>query len=378
MHSMAEIFKTPLEIVNEMLEDLEAITGVALSATDFSREEVIKMWTQAGAISMARARIRRTYDDFFPQSASEEALEKHLAARQLPDRSQAQKSTGVIRHTGTDGVSIGIGTQVRRRSDGSVFQAITAGVVASGVLDLTYESVSTGANQNLDVTGQVFDMITVIAGVDSTATNQTFFLSGRDLETAAEMLERIEAHDRNDDSGGNLVAYETWAREASPQVVRAKSIKHPRGVGTVDTIITSGTTDIETAVRNGDAVTRLPSNTLIDLVQAYILEKNPTTDDHETVAPTEVALNVTIAFDLYDEALRPSVETEIEILTKVFLYEAQPSEVLHPTELERRIDRRVGHLIEARRVSDFSGGGPTYTVPSDKLLIPGTITQTTM
>ena len=45
---------------------------------------------------------------------------------------------------------------------------------------------------------------------------------------------------------------------------------------------------------------------------------------------------------------------------------------------ERRIDRRIGHLIKARRVDDLSVGGPTYTVPASKLLAPGTITMDAM
>lgn len=371
---MPNVFKTPTEILAEMLADYKGLTGIEFGVNDLHREEVIKMMPLAGALSMQRAELQRVDDDTYPASSSEEGLEKHLKAKQLPDRAEAQPSSGVIRFTGDDGVNIPANfTQVRRLLDGKVYVAIGSAVITGGFADVTFQSLLKGSAQNIDALEQSFQLITPISGVDASCKNQTQFRSGRDRETPAEMLERIQAADRQDDTGGNIPAYEGWAKEADDRVVTARALKNPRGAGTVDTVITAGTSDIAAAVEAGQPVLRLPSQDLVDVVQAYILLKNPTTDDHQTVIPEEQAFNITVHYSLLDEALRSSVDVTIMKLAKVFIYEARSGDVLHPTDLERRIDETVGHLIDERRVSNF-GASPEYQVPNAKILTPGTIT----
>lgn len=375
---MSEIFVAPADVMTDMLTDHKSISGVDLSPTDVSREEVIKYLVVAGAISSMTSQAQRSFDDGFPGSASETGLEQHLQARELPPRIDAQPSVGTIRQTGTNGTVINIGAQISRDSDGSVFIAITSGTISGGHVDITFQSAQNGASQNLDTLSQTFTLLTSIPGADTSVMNTTQFLDGRDQETPDEMLARIVAHDQDENTGGNLAAYEAWAKAASPSVVTATAIKQPRGANTVNTVITSGTTDIATAVRNGDSITRLPSDDLITAVQAYILTLNPVTDDHETVAPTEEAFNSTIRFDLYDETQRSLVETEITILWKIFIYSAAPNQKLLPTDLERQIDADIGHLLAARRVETFGGSDLSYTVPASMLETPGTLTMTAM
>jgi uncharacterized phage protein gp47/JayE len=375
---MANVYRTTAEIVAEMLEDYKNITGLELRASDLSREEVIKLYPMAGAISMLTARLQRSDDNTYPASSDEEGLVKHLKARQLPDRAEAQGSSGVIRLTGTNGRAVLAGsTQVRRLLDGKIYVAIQSGLIANGFVDITFRSLLTGSAQNIDSVNQAFQLVTPAVGVDAACTNQTQFLSGRDKETEGEMLERIEAADRNTDTGGNPTAYEGWAKASDSRVVTAKAIKNPRGPGTVDTVITSGTTDIAATVEAGLPVLRLPAPDLVVAVQALILAKSPTTDDHQTVAPTELDFNVTVSYRLYDESLRTNVDAQLGRIVKVFVYEARSGETLHPTDLERRIDENLGHLIVERRVSNFSAY-PEYTVPAAKILKPGTITLTSL
>jgi uncharacterized phage protein gp47/JayE len=375
---MPSLFKPPRQIVDEMLVDLEAMTGMRLQATDFGREEVLKMWVHAGPISGFFSQLQKVFDDFFPGSAAIEALRKHLAARQLPDQIQPQSSDGIVRLTGVVGTIVPGGRQIKRNLDGAIFVAAAGGTVpASGNLDLSFESLATGQATNIGAASEAFTLITPVAGITAACTSLTTFRNGRDLETAAEMLARIEEHDRSVDTGGNLRAYERLASEASDEVVSATALKNPRGPGTVNTVITAGTTDIEAAVRTGQAVSRLPSVGLLAIVQAYIIDRNPTTDDHLAVAPVETAFAATVKFSLYDETLRTQVTEEITKIVKIFLYEAKAGETIHPTTLERNIDQKVGHLISARRVSDFSGGGvPSYTVPGAQILTPGVLTIT--
>jgi uncharacterized phage protein gp47/JayE len=368
-------FKTPQQVLQEMLDDHEQITGTRLDPADFSREEVIKFYPIAGAISGMYAALVKSDDDRYPQSASTQGLRKALAARQLPDQIQAQPSDGVIALTATPGSVFLAGKQVKRNLDGKIYVATAGGAVGvGGTIEIPFVSLLSGQDQNIDVVGDEFTLVTPVAGFDAACESTTEFRNGRNLETDGEMLARIEEHDRNDDTGGNLRAYERMAKAASPLVVTAKAIKQPRGGGTVDTVITSGTTDIEAAVYAGDPVSRLPSNALITAVQAYIVENNPTTDDHQTIGPTEQSFNSTLSLGLYDESLRLTVEAEITKIWKVFVYTAVSGEIIFPTDLERRIDQKLGHLIKSRRVSDFGVGVPGLLVPNNKIMAPGTLT----
>jgi uncharacterized phage protein gp47/JayE len=368
-------FKSQSEIETDMLADLEDLNGLKLSSTDVSREEVIKIKQDAIALSHAYAQIDRVADDFFPGSSSEQALIKHLTARQMSPRELAQQSSGTIQHTGTPAATIVSGNRIRQKSSGKLFYLLAdATIDGTGQVLASYKSVLSGQAQNIDVLNDDFEMVSPQTGIDNACTNTTRFLDGRDLESPEEMLARIQQNDQIPDTGGNRKAYERFAKEASDAVVSAHAIKNPRGQDTVDTVITSGTTDIESAVLNGDAVERVPSPTLIATVQAYILENNPTTDDHLTIAPTEDSFNSTVTYDLYDDSLRSSVDTSITQIWKIFVYSVLSGADADPTDLERKIDAKVGHLIKRRRVSNFGGASPQYTVPEGHILKPGTLT----
>lgn len=373
---MPEVFKTPDEIAQEMLDDFKTITGTELTINDLGREEVIKIKNYAIMHSANRAELRRIDDDTFPASSSDEGLVKHLAARLLADRAQPQKSNGVVEFTvdAADRV-IPIGTQFTKDLDGKVFQTtVEVTSLGAGTITAAAESVETGQKQNIEVdSGVAFTLSAAVPGVNNNLINVAQFRDGRNIETGAEMLVRVQVHDQQKDTGGNLIAYERFAREASAQVVTAKALDEPRGPGTVDTVITSGTTDIRSAVINGEAITRLPSAALVTTVQDFILTQNPTTDDHVTVAPTEDPFDVTVTYDLFDESLRASTDVVITNEITIFVLEARPTDRLEPSDLERAIDAQIGHLIRARRVSNFDGATVHFDVPDDKILVTDTI-----
>jgi uncharacterized phage protein gp47/JayE len=364
-----------------MCDKFKELTGVTLTPKQIDNTTVIKFYTYAGALSSLYSEAQKTANDFFPASASLDALIKHLATRVLPLQIQPQKSHGQIVFTGTVGTPIPLYSQVKRVSDGSIFQTIQEGSIgSSGVINLFCESLSDGTIQNLDSTGDPFTLNTSITGIQSACVNSTFFLDGRDLETDSEIKARIVAHDRDDNSGGNATAYETWANEASNEVVSAKTIRLPRGPDTVDTYITAGTTDIQAAVDAGQPVLRLPSSTLISTVQAYIISLNPVTDDHLTKAPVELALGVTFKYNLYAEsaASRSYADGIITKIIKVYLYQARPLDRLTPSSIERLVDQSIGDLLKERNCNNLGGANTYYDVPAINILIPGTITLSTL
>ena len=377
---MPDIFKTPSQITQELLDEYKDITAIELSPNDLGREEVIKFRSLSVVISGLRAELQRIEDDTFPQSASEQALERHLAARLLAARAAPQRSNGVCTFEVTAvPVSIPAQTVFARDLDGKLFRTIEAFSSSSsdaiGNVNLQCESVDVGQATNIEVeSGVQFTLSSSVPNVAAAVLSATQFRDGRDQESPSEMLSRIQTFDRRRDTGGNLVAYERFAREASSQVVTAKAIDEPRGPNTVDVVITSGTSNIRQAVENGEAITRLPSSALVSTVQDYVREMCPTTDDAEVVMPTESEFDITVSYELYDESLRAAVDVEIKKEVEIYIYSAKAGDTLYPTELERLIDARVGHLIRSRRVADFGESSLTFTVPNGEILIPGTTT----
>ncbi len=375
---MASVFLATADIVQEMVDDFKSITGVTLDPTNVDDSYVAKFYAEAGAISSMYAQAQRVLNDVFPATASTDGLLKHLAARSLSSQIQPQPSTGVLKLTGnSSGIAIGIGAQAKRVSDGAVFTCIQAGVTGSDLTaSLYFQSQSTGNSQNLDSLNQPFTLTSAISGLQSAVTNVSLFLDGRDLETDDEMRARILAHDQDENSGGNQAAYEAWALAASNQVVTAKTIRLPRGPDTVDTYITAGTTDIASAVQSGSPVTRLPSADLISAVQAYILARNPVTDDHRTKAPIELPFSVSFAFSLMIEttANRSYVGGVITKVIQTYIYQARPLDVLTPTAIERLVDQAIGDQIKERNCANMAGSVTNYTVPAINILTPQTIT----
>lgn len=379
---MANVYRSTEQIVQDFCDDFKAITGITLTPSMKNDTNVIKFWTWAGAISASYAEKQRTVNDINAQTASEEELERKLAARTMPPRIQPQSSNGQIQFTLTGAAPIPINTQVRRKATGDLYQTIEAGVLASaGSLVLYCSSIDTGNDQNISAdSGEPFELVSAIVGVNTACVSASKFLDGRDLETPAEMAARVLEHDQDDNSGGNATAYETWAYASSGEVVTAKCLRLVRGADTVNIVITSGTTDISAAVEAGQTVSRLPSAPLIATVLAYIQARNPVTDDVLVLGPTEQALNVTLNYSLYDESAsnRSYVDDIITKVIKTYLYQAKSADVLTPSAIERLVDQRIGDLVKERTCSNLNGGTSYYVVANDKIITPGTITLGTI
>jgi uncharacterized phage protein gp47/JayE len=377
---MASVFVATRDIVQSMCDDFKNITGVTLTPDQIDDPRVVKFWTDSGPLSSVYSTLQQVLNNFFPSSADTNSLRKHLLTRNMPDQIQPQKSHGQIQFVfSTPGTDIPVGTQVKRKSNGALFQSIQDVVVDStGQATIFFESMDAGSVTNIIANGEPFQLVQPIVGVTSSCVSLTKFLDGRDLETNAEMVARILAHDQDYNSGGNIVAYETWAKAASNEVVTAKGIKNPRGLGTVNVIITSGTTDIQGAVQSGQAVTRQPSTSLVSTVLAYINTFNPVTDDVQVMGPTEVPINVSFSYSLYNETVgnRSYVNNIITQTIQIFLYSARPMDVLTPTQIERAVDLAIGDLIDERECGNLGGSTSYYQVGSSSIVAPGTITLT--
>lgn len=368
------MYRTTRQFVQIMLDRHQQITGEELSPDDLGREEVIKLYPVASALSQFSADLVRVKNSRHPGTSNEFDLEEHLAAKDLPARRESLPSEGTLQFPATEvGVSIPVGTIATHGLTGNEYKCISSDASEGGFVTALFKSSLKGQALNIDKLNQGFALADAIEGIEAEGGNISVFAKGRDLETPAEMLARIQDHDRKLDTGGNIVAYERLAKEASPAVVTATAIKHARGVSTMDVVITSGTTNIEEAVANGEAVVRTPSSELIAEVEEYVNDKKPTTDDFKAVAPTELAFSSTVNYELFDLTELERVEKIINYAWKVFVLTARPGKRIYTTTLERQIDQKVASSLKYLRVDNFSAG-PYFDVPQDKLLLPDVLT----
>ncbi len=371
------MFKTSQEILNSMLASHKQVTGIDVDPSDLGSEVVVKAMPFANALSVFYANLEMVKDARHPNSSNPSDLVKHLAARFLPERRQPSNSQGQVSFSSKDllqNILFPIGVRILRVSTGDIYISTQEGLSNSdGLVAVVFRSEKSGQALNIDKIGESFSIEGELIGYDKEGLSTTVFADGRDLESPTSMLERINEYDRKLNTGGNLPAYEQFAKDADPSVVNATAIKHPRGASTVDVVITSGTTDIEGAVRSGLPVVRIPSLNLLEVVQTYVDTKKPTTDDFIARAPTEIDFNTTINYrpESLDDV--PFIQEEIRKLWEIFVYSARSGARIEPTELERRIDQALGARVPYRRVSDFEVSTYYKDIPAENILRPGNL-----
>ena len=372
---MANYFQSAEAVVDDCVADYQSLTGIVVDPDDMGRDEVVKFWWIGSALSHFFSALQAAYNNLFPQTADVNGLNAELLARDLPTQIQPQPSIGTITISGGVGDDIPFGTQVSRNLTGDIFASTQDMQVGDGgTVVVPFQSVASGQAYNIANIDEPFTLTAPPDGITAACVSATPFADGRDLETPEAMAIRVADFDLNEQTGGNLTAYEEFAQAASGAVVSAVATSVPNGPDTVGVVITAGTTDIADAVNNGQDVVRIPSDELVAEVQAYVDSQNPTTDVVTVYAPTEDEFDVTFDYLLYDETLRSSANAQIQNIIAIFLYSAESGSVIEPTMVERLVDAQMGFLIQSRRCSNFGEGGPPYTIPFGVLLKPGTTT----
>lgn len=403
---MAINFLTPDDAADQYLVRLKALKPeVDTKQTDsdwWVRSRVV-----GGVASGIYADQRKISDDAFPQSARREALEKHLFLYFGEGFKQAQQSVGDVGVTGTPGTVVAVNLEFLYEPNGNTYQAneamtvsdVIAPGVASGVVHVT--SVSAGQSQNL-LSGAPLKVSSPPTGLNSAAISLTNLSDGRDIESNDEASARILTRVRNPISGGTKSDYEQWAVEASDSVVEANAIRWLYGPGTVGVVFTAGTTDIDQALNNGDPVVRIPSDALVDIVQAYLDAKNPLTDCVHTLKPTAKEVDVTVRVRFVDGDLDtiPATQLTGQTLTQRELVQREVSRAIYKTppggrrfgstgfvvcsEIEEVIDSNlsafpytegaISQILIDRQVEDLSASGPNLNILETEIAEPGTIT----
>lgn len=397
---MALIYKTPSEVADEYLTTLKSLKP----EVDTSRQDSdwwIRGQVLGGVMSGVYGDQSKIADDAFPQSARREALQKHLQTYFGRDFNPPQPSLGTVIVTGVNGSFMPAGTEFIYAPNGNTYKSVLdlTLVGVSGTVDILSDG--SGQTQNL-LSGTVLQLSSPPSGFDPSATADGPIGGGRDSESNAEAAQVILEFIRQPPAGGTAADYKRFAQAGSASVVDVNIIRFMFGLGTLGIVITAGTTDIDTAVNNGDPVIREPSQAIVDEVQVYVDTQKVETDCVTVFGPQVISLDVDVKVR-YTTGSGATVITSLGLTqeelvqreVKRALYKTPPggrqfgspaSGFILASEIEQVIDIGLSaepyetgiyaSILSDRQVEDLSATGSNLYILSTQIVEPGTITVT--
>ena len=250
----------------------------------------------AGAVSALYQYMDYKARQWWPDQCDDGELAAH-AARWGKPRLPAAPATGMVRLTGTAGVSVPAGTVVQR-SDAAQYSLSTGVIMGAGLVDAAVTALIAGQAGNA-VVGTQLGLVSPVVGVNALVTVQTALAGGADVEGIEAWRARILARIRQPAQGGADFDYIAWALEV-PGVTRVWVYAAELGPGTVTIRF----------VRDGDA-SMIPDAGEVAAVQAAIDLQRPVTARAYVVAPAPLVQNFTIQLLPDGPATRAAVEAEL-------------------------------------------------------------------
>lgn len=289
---MALIYKTPTEVGDEYLTTLKNLKP----EIDISRQDSdwwIRSRVVGGVFSGIYGDQSKIADDAFPQSARREALQKHLNLYFGRDFNPPQPSLGTVVVTGTPSSFMPAATEFIYEPNGNTYKSVIdfTMVGASGTVDILSDG--SGQTQNL-LDGAALKLSSPPSGFNSNAIAQGPIGGGRDEESNTEASTVILEFIQQPPAGGTAADYKRFAQQADASVVDANVIRFINGLGTLGICITAGTTDIDTALNNGQPVVREPSDALVAIVQEYVDTQKVETDCVDVFGPQVITVDVEV------------------------------------------------------------------------------------
>lgn len=241
-------------------------------------------------------------------------------------RVPAAYAAGPITVTGVDAAVVPTGTSLQR-GDGATYTTTADATVAGGTATVQVSADVAGASGNAG-SGTRLSFVQPLAGISaSTLVTLAGLTQGADQESDEALRDRILARIRKPPQGGAAGDYIAWALEV-PGVTRAWVYPLENGVGTV----------VVRFVRDND-VSFIPDSTEVAAVQTYIDERRPVTAQVTVLAPTPVAINMTIALTPNTTAVREAVQAELADLIQ---REAKPGGTILISHIREAISVAAG------------------------------------
>ena len=270
--------KTIDEIYREMLACFGEETGLEpREGTDLSA----RMYALAAQVYALYVQADWVTRQAFPQTAEGEYLDYHAQLRSL-ERKPALPAQGTVRFTAGEAAqsdrSIPQGTVCM--TAGLVrFATTQAAVLPAGELtvDVPVQALEPGTAGNVSAQ-TVVSMAVAPMGIAS-CTNPQAFAGGADGEGDEELRARILDTFRRLPNGANAAFYEQGALSFD-QVAAAVVIPKPRGLGSVDVIVST--------------LAGTPGEELLEQLQDYFEQRREIAVDVQVKAPTPVTVNVAV------------------------------------------------------------------------------------
>lgn len=269
--------------IDEIYEEMLAVFGEASGYLPTrSCDLAARLYAAAAQIQGLYLQAQWLLDQSFPQTARGDYLDRHAQLRGIT-RSIATCATGVLRFGLSAAVSsdltIGSGT-VCMTDSGVRFATTDSVVLEAGQLyaDAPAMALEPGRQGNV-AAGTVTIMAAMPVGVRA-CTNPEAFSGGDDEESDEALRRRLLDSYLRLPNGANAAYYEQTALSRTG-VAAAVAVRCPRGVGSVDLYIAT------------DA--GIPDEDLLSEVGGYLQEKREISVDLRVLAPTPLALDVTVA-----------------------------------------------------------------------------------
>lgn len=306
-------------------------------------DHYVRANAQAAVLEGVYAHQAWVFRQAFPDLADADVMEKMANQRGLT-RKAAAAASGTVRFGGTAATAIPLGTQVFT-AQGVYFETTEAAVVGGGgTVDVAASALIAGAGGN-QANNTPATVSVPPAGIAADAMILTM-TSGADIESDADLLDRLLLELSEQPQGGNKKDYERWARSVAG-VKRAYVFPNRRGPGTVDVV---------PLPESG-----LPASGLLDAVQAVLEERRPVgmypLDPVLALAPTPVVQDVTGTVVLAGGYTMGGVEPAIEAAIAAVFAQLAPGDTLIR-------NRLVTAILNVPGVTDVTLTEPAANVTS--------------
>lgn len=290
-------FPTPSQIETQYFQILKSIKP-SLNTNDRNSDFVIRGKAFCGLVSGLYGDQEKVDNDTYVSSAEPASLLLKGADLGMSPQPATQAISPQVTVPGTNGTVVTPGELTfLYLPTGILYTNLTGGTVASGSLDVEVQAQVSGQVGNVTAP-DTLQIVAPPSGIGQTASIVQSLADGTDPESKDSFRARVLQREQQPPAGGNQTDYPNFAFAADPSVRSAFIRRFGRGLGTVDVYITTGTTNIDTAVTQGLSIVRIPSSLLLAEVQAYYNAHVPLTDCATVYAPTEVAVPATVFVDL--------------------------------------------------------------------------------
>lgn len=270
--------KTIEEIYCELLDSFGTYTGLEpREGTDLSA----RMYALAAQVYSLYIQADWVVRQAFPQTAEGEYLDCHAQLRSL-ERKAPVAARGVVRFSAGEAAE-----SDREIPQGTVcmtaglvrFETTQPGVLPAGELtvEVPVRALAAGTAGNV-AAGTIVSMAVAPIGI-SACTNPQPCAGGDDGEQDAQLRERILDTFRRLPNGANAAFYEQGALSFD-QVAGAVAIPRPRGVGSVDVVVST--------------LAGVPDEELLAELQEYFDQRREIAVDVKVRAPQSVSVNLSV------------------------------------------------------------------------------------